>query len=416
MDAVAVVVLRVHVSGPLEGWAAGFAGYLAAAGYAPTSIELRVRLFAHLSRWCGAEALLPAGLDAAAIDRFLVARRASHVDLSSPAALAPVVSFLRSAGVVPLAPEPLEGAAGAVESLLDRWGAFLLGERALVPSTVKNYRALAEPFVTSRLRGSVLEWGTVDAAVVAGFVAATIPKLRIAVGKLTITALRSLLRYLFSIGVVTDRLDAVVPGRAGYRDAGLPRGISAEQVGLMVAATGGDSVVRRRDRAVLAMCSRLGLRAVDVARLELDDVNWRAGTILVRGKGGQIDLMPLPTDVGQALAEHLSGARPATAAGRAVFYRSRAPFTALSVSGIQHIVQHAAQRAGLGAVGAHRLRHTVATVTINAGASLEEVGQLLRHRGLASTTIYAKVDLVRLGSIARPWPGTDPILSAAVSS
>lgn len=416
MDAVAVVVMKVPVSGPLEEWATGFAGYLAAAGYAPTSIVLRVRLFAHLSRWCDAETLLPTVLDGAAIDRFLVARRASHIDLSSPATAAPVISFLRSVGAVPPGPEPQDVAVGAVEALLNRWGAFLLSEQALVPSTVNNYRALAEPFVTSRLRGSVLEWDTVDAAVVAGFVAARIPKLQIGVGKLTITALRSLLRYLFSIGVVADRLDSVVPGRAGYRDAGLPRGVTAEQVALMVAATGGDSLVRRRDRAVLAVLSRLALRAVDVARLELDDVNWRAGTILVRGKGGQIDLMPLPTDVGQALADHLSGGRPVTAAGRAVFYRSRAPFTALSVSGIQGIVRHAAQRAGLGAVGAHRLRHTVATATINAGASLEEVGQLLRHRGLVSTTIYAKVDLVRLGSIARPWPGSDPVLSAAVSS
>lgn len=416
MDAVAVVVMKVPVSGPLEEWAAGFAGYLAAAGYAPTSIELRVRLFAHLSRWCGAETLLPARLDASAIDRFLVVRIASHVDLSSPATLAPVISFLRSIGAVPPAPEPEDVAVGAVDALLDRWGAFLLSERALMPSTVKYYRVLAEPFVASRLRGSVLEWDAVDAAVVAGFVSATIPQLPIGMGKLTITALRSLLRYLFSIGVVADRLDAVVPGRAGYRDASLPRAVTAEQVAMMVAATGGDSVVRRRDRAVLAVFSRLALRAVDVAALELGDLDWRAGTIRVRGKGGQIDLMPLPADVGQALAEHLRGVRPATAAGRAVFFCCRAPFTALSVAGIQGIVQQAGRRAGLGAVGAHRLRHTVATATINAGASLEEVGQLLRHRGLASTTIYAKVDLVRLGSIARPWPGSAPVLTAAALS
>lgn len=416
MDAVAVVVMKVPVSGPLEGWATGFAGYLAAAGYAPTSIVLRVRLFAHLSRWCDAEGVLPALLDAGAIDRFLVARRASHVDLSSAATLAPVISFLRSIGGVPFAPEPEAGAAGAVEALLDRWVAFLLSEQALVPSTVRTYRRLAEPFVASRLRGAVLEWDTVDASVVAGFVAATVPKLQVGVGKLTITALRSLLRYLFSIGVVSARLDAVVPGRAGYRDSGLPRGVTVEQVALMVAATGGDSVVRRRDRAVLAVLSRLALRAVDVARLELDDVDWRAGTIRVRGKGGQIDLMPLPADVGQVLADHLSGGRPVTAVGRAVFCRSRAPFTALSGSGIQGVVQRAGRRAGLGAVGAHRLRHTVATATINAGASLEEVGQLLRHRSLASTTIYAKVDLVRLGSIARPWPGSDTAQVAAVSS
>ena len=411
-----VVVVNVPVSGPLAEWAEGFVRYLTASGYAPTSIELRVRLFAHLSRWCDAEALVPARLDAAAIGRFLLARAVSHVDLSSPATLAPVVFFLRSVGAVPDTPEPVEGAVGAVDVLLDRWGAFLLTERALTPSSVKYYRCLAEPFVSSRLRGAVLEWDTVDAKVVAGFVAATIPQLSIGSGKLTITALRSLLRYLFSIGVVADRLDAVVPGRAGYRDASVPRAVTAEQVTMMVAATGGNSAVRRRDRAVLALLSRLALRAVDVARLELDDVNWRAGTIRVSGKGGQIDLMPLPADVGQALAEHLRGGRPATAAGRAVFLRCRAPFTALTVSGIQGIVRQAGWRAGLGAVGAHRLRHTVAAATINAGASLEEVGQLLRHRGLASTTIYAKVDLVRLGSIARSWPGLDPICAAAVSA
>jgi site-specific recombinase XerD len=413
---VVVVVMKVPVSGPLAEWAQGFVGYLAAVGYAPTSVGLRLRLFAHLSRWCDVEGLLPAQLDVAAIGRFLRARAVSHVDLSSAATLAPVISFLRSVGAVLPASEAEGGAVGAVDALLDRWGAFLLSERALAPSTVEYYRRLAEPFVASRLRGSVLEWGTVDATVVAGFVAATIPQLPIGAGKLTITALRSLLRYLFSIGVVADRLGAVVPGRSGYRDAGLPRVVTAEQVAMMVAATGGDSVVRRRDRAVLAVMSRLALRAGDVARLELEDLDWRAGTIRVRGKGGQIDLMPLPADVGQALAEHLSDDRPAAAAGRTVFLRCRAPFTALSVSGIQGIVQHAGRRAGLGAVGAHRLRHTVATATINAGASLEEVGQLLRHRGLASTTIYAKVDLVRLGSIARPWPGSDPALTVVVSS
>ena len=412
---VVAVVMQISISGPLETWAAGFAEYLAAAGYAPSSIGLRVRLFAHLSRWCDAEALLAAQLDAAAIDRFLVVRRKSHVDLSSAATLAPVVAFLRSISAVPAAPAPAGVPVGTVDELLDRWGTFLLRESALRGLTVKYYRALAAPFVASRLRGSVLEWDTVDAAVVAQFVAATIPQLPTGTGKLTITALRSLLRYLFSCGAVADRLDAVVPGRAGYRDAGLPRGVTAEQVAMMVAATGGDSVVRRRDRAVLAVVSRLALRAGEVAALQLEDLNWRAGTIRIRGKGGQIDVMPLPGDVGQALADHLSSDRPVTAVGRAVFCRSRAPFTALSAAGIQGIVQHAGQRADLGMVGAHRLRHTVATATINAGASLEEVGQLLRHRGLASTMIYAKVDLVRLGSIARSWPGSGPAAAGDLS-
>lgn len=412
MDAVAGV-MQIPVSGALKEWSAGFVDYLAAAGYAPTSIGLRVALFAHLGRWCDAEALLPAELDAGAIDQFLAARKKSHIDLASRGSLAPVVVFLRSVGAIPQLTRQQDVPVGAVDALLDRWGAFLLSERALVVSTVKYYRVLAAPFVVSRLRGQALDWEAVDAEAVARFVAATIPQLPVGTAKLTITALRSLLRFLFSIGVVSNRLDAVVPGRAGYRDAGLPRGLTAEQVALMLAATGRDSLVRRRDRAVLVLLSRLGLRAVDVAGLELDDLDWRTGTIRVRGKGGQIDLMPLPADVGQALAEHLGDGRPSTAVGRSVFLRCRAPFTGLRVAGIQGIVGQAGRRAGLGAVGAHRLRHTIATATINAGASLEEVGQLLRHRGLASTMIYAKVDLVRLGSIVRPWPGSGPADAAA---
>jgi len=402
-----IVVVEVSVSGPLECWAEGFFQYLSDAGYASTSISLRIRLFAHLSRWCGAERVASAELDSATIDRFLVARQTSHVDLSSAGTIAPLLEFLRSIDAIPPASAPILVPVGPVDAVLDQWGAFLLSERALKSTTVAYYRTFAAAFVESRLRGSVLEWDSVDAKVVVQFVSASIPHLSVGSAKLTITALRSLLRYLFGVGLVSARLDGVVPARAGYRDANLPRGVSADTVSTMIAETDGTSPKQKRDRAVLLLLSRLALRAQDLARLQLDDIDWRAGTIRIRGKGGQIDLMPIPMDVGQALVEHLQGPRPA-AAGRALFFSCRAPNRALATSGFQGIVRQTAKHAGLGTVGAHRLRHAVATATINAGASLEEVGQLLRHRGLASTTIYAKVDLVRLGSIAQPWPGSLP--------
>jgi integrase/recombinase XerD len=414
VDAV-VVVVDVSVSGPLEQWAEGFVRYLFDAGYAPTSIGLRVRLFAHVSRWCGVEHVTAAELDSAAIDRFLVARQKTHTDMSSAGQIAPLLWFLRSVGAIPPATVLVPVEPGPVDAVLDRWVAFLVAERALKSATASYYRALAVPFVVSLVHGNTIRWDIVDAKRVAGFVAATIPQLPVGSAKLTITVLRSLLRYLFSSGLVSERLDAVVPARAGYRGANLPRGVSAENVAAMIATTEGDSAHRRRDRAVLLLLSRLALRAQDLARVELDDVDWRAGTIRIRGKGGQIDLMPLPADVGTAVAEHLRGPRP-SAAGRAMFFSCRAPGRPLATAGIRSIVQKAAGHTGLGAVGAHRLRHTVATTTINAGASLEEVGQLLRHRGLASTTIYAKVDLVRLSSIARPWPGSVALPEAVVVS
>ena len=145
--------------------------------------------------------------------------------------------------------------------------------------------------------------------------------------------------------------------------------------------------VGRRDFAVLTILARLGLRSGEVSALRLEDVDWASGTVAIHGKGNRIDKLPLPVDVGQALVEYLREGRPAGAAARTVFVRAKAPFTALGPSSVSCIVGRAAQRAGLGKIHAHRLRHTAAT--LNAGASLEEVAQLLRHASPATTVIYA---------------------------
>lgn len=398
------MVFGIKVRGPLGAYGEGFVEFLSGRGYARTSIEVRVRLLAHLSRWLLAEALDPWDCDAAILQRFLVARQGDHQALSSARALALVVTYLRSAGVVPEQGAASEPAAGSVDELLERWEVFLAVERGIKASTIRYYRSLARPFLVSRVRSSVIDFRGLDGLVVAAFARDTIPQMPVGSAKLTVTALRSLLRFLFLEGFTTTDLAPVVPARAGYRDTGLPRGLSPVDVTALLAATESESAVGRRDRAVVLLLVRLGLRASEVAGMCLDDLDWRSGTLRIAGKGGRMDVMPMPAEVGAALSGHLQSERHPVMAGRAVFCGSIAPYQPLTAGTVKAIVNRVGQRAGLGQVGAHRLRHSVATATVNAGASLAEVGQLLRHRSLSSTTIYAKVDLNRLATLTRPWP------------
>lgn len=394
----------VIVSGPLSEAAGGFGEYLTGLGYAPLSIELRLRLLAHVSRWLAAEGLSARRFDVATVQRFLSARQATHQGLSGRRALEPLLRFLRSTGMIPQAPAwaPSED---PVEAVLEQWAEYLGGENGLQSCTVCNYRELARPFLESRRRDEQVDIAGVSAADVSGFVSAWVPGMSVGRAKLTITALRSLLRFLHASGQLGMRLDGVVPAQAGYRDCGVPRGLAPQEVAAVITACDPATTTGARNRAVVLLLARLGLRAQEVRRIDLGDIDWRAGTLRVHGKGGLVDVLPVPVDVGEALAVHLSNPRPAAAAAnRAVFIGSRAPYRRLAISAVTSIVQVAGRRAGLSAVGSHRLRHSVATATINAGASLEETAQLLRHRSLASTTIYAKVDLTRLRSVARPWP------------
>jgi integrase/recombinase XerD len=217
--------------------------------------------------------------------------------------------------------------------------------------------------------------------------------------------LRALLSFLHVEGTLARSLVAAVPGVASWRLVGLPRGLEASEVKLVWASFDRRTNVGRRDFAIFLLLLRLGLRAIEAANLQLEDIDWRAGTLIVRGKGGRHERIPLPHDVGAALLSYLRHARPASALDRSVFVRMRAPHRGASCAVVKHAMAAAGRRAGLATrVGAHRLWHTVATALVAAGSPLPEVAQLLRHRSLQSTSIYAKVDLEALRSLARPWP------------
>lgn len=397
---------RVRVSGPLEVFAAGFAAELARLGYRRTPATFQLQLMAHASRWLQREGLGAEELTSEVVERFLGGRRAAgYTNYVTARAMAPLLGYLRGLGVAP--PALPRVAVGAVAVLLAGYRDYLAVERGLTSDTIEGYVLAVRPFLDGRLRdGDELDLGGLSAADVVTFVVARCPAQSRGAAKMTVTALRSLLGFLYLRGLVVGSLANVVPSTASWRLSGLPRALEPEQVDALLASCDRGTATGRRDFAVLVMLARLCLRAGEVAALRLDDVDWRAGELVVAGKGRRAERLPLPADVGEAIVAYLRHGRPATALDRSLFVRVRAPHRGLTGGGITQIVFSAAARAGLGPIHSHRLRHTAATQMLRAGASLEEVGQVLRHRQVLTTAIYAKVDRDALRQLARPWPET----------
>ena len=396
-------VPRVRVTGPLEPYVSGFVAELVERGYTPVSSTHQLRLMAHVSRWLSSERFGPDDLSPVRVEEFVAARRAAgYVNYVTPRALVALLEYLRDVGVVPPAGEP---APSEVEELLGGYRAWLCSERGLAAVTARNYSDMVRPFVASRSDAAgELDLRALAAGDVLAFVLAECPQRRPGSAKLLVTALRSLLGYLHVEGVIARPLAPVVPSVAGWRLAGLPRGLGAEQVTALLDSCDLETAVGVRARAILKLLVRLGMRRGEVAALALDDIDWRSGEVIVRGKGSRRERLPLPAEVGDALADYLRRARPGSAEGRSVFVRVKAPHRALTPAGVSQVVIAAGHRAGLGRVNAHRLRHTAATELLRSGAPLVEIGQLLRHRSQQTTAIYAKVDRERLRALARPWP------------
>jgi site-specific recombinase XerD len=340
----------------------------------------------------------------------LAVRRASYANLYSLQALGPVLGYLRRQGVTPaaVAPEP----SSSTEVLLARYRQYLINERDLSRPVAQAYAHWVTSFIEARsdAEGN-LGFAELTARDVAAFLTVHLPTMTRKTAQLTACALRSFLRFLHGEQIIDTGLADAVPAVAHRRLAGLPQALTSSQVDALLEACDRSYPVGRRDFAVITVLHRLGLRCAEATALRLEDVDWQAGTLTIHGKGNRIDQLPLPVDVGQALVDYLRDGRPQTTA-RTVFVRAVAPFTALAPSGVSCIVGRAAHRAGLGTVHAHRLRHTTASRTLNAGASLEQVAHLLRHASPATTSIYAKTDQTRLAALARPWP-TGPTVGGA---
>ncbi|MDQ3607557.1 MAG: tyrosine-type recombinase/integrase [Actinomycetota bacterium] len=356
---------------------------------------------AQASRWLHGEGLGAGGLTSEVVERFFEERRAAgYTNYVTARALASLLGHLRGLGVAPPASPRV-----AVEVLFADYREYLAVERGLTVDTIEGYVLAVRPFLDGRLRdGDELDLAGMSAANVVAFVVARCPAQSRGAAKMTVSGLRSLLGFLHLRDLIAGPLAEAVPSTASWRLSGLPRALEPEQLKVLLGSCDRESSTGRRDYAVLVMLARLGLRAGEVAALRLEHVDWRAGELVVAGKGRRAERLPLPADVGAAIVAYLQDGRPVTALDRSLIVRVRAPHNGLTTGGITQIVFAAAGRAGLGPMHSHRLRHTAATQMLRAGASLEEVGQVLRHRQVLTTAIYAKVDRDALRALARPWP------------
>jgi len=394
---------RVRITGPLAPhqdtlWAA-----LLASGYAPDSARNLLRVAAHLSRWLDAQGLSLEDLTAARIDAFLRHRRArGYTCWLSPRGLGPVLCPLRGQGVVP-SPELLAEDASPLAPLLQDLETYLLEDRGLTVATVVGRLHVARRFLAALEVRDLAAVGRISTPDISGFILREARSLSVGSTKFVVSHLRSFLRFLHVRGLCRQ-LAPAIPAVAGHRAARLPRHIPWEEVLKLLDSCDLRTPAGLRDHAILLLLARLALRAGEVAALVLDDIQWASGAIFVRGKGSRQGWLPLPQDVGVAIARYLEGGRARTTS-RKLFLKSHAPQGGLGSGTVNALVERASRRAGLPRRSAHQLRHTAATQMLRRGASLQAVAEVLRHRSLDTTAIYAKVDSQALRHLARPWPG-----------
>ena len=376
--------------------------WLLEAGYTPKTVRWMLRDLSRLGRWMDAEDVEIGALSVAGVESWLAARRAADgYRVPTVRALRALLSYLGDVGVIGAEETP---ALSPVEALVDGYRQWLIADRGLAAMTVLRYETLARRFLTARVTPTD-ELGVtgLDGAVVSRFLLVECERVCLGSAKGKVAELRSLLRFLHVRGFTPRSLAESVPGVAGWRETTIPPTMPQADIEALIASCDRSTLDGARDRAMLMLLARLGLRSIEIARLQLDDLDWRAGDLLVRGKARRDDRLPIPDDVGRALAAYL--AVRGCHESRCVFLTLRAPIRPIRADLVGDVVQRHCRQAGVPHVGPHRLRHTLATQMLARGAALADISQVLRHSDLATTAVYAKVDLGRLRQVARPWPG-----------
>jgi integrase/recombinase XerD len=370
----------VGVRGPLGPVAGGFEAELGRLGYKPGAAGKQLGLLGDLSRWLEDEGIAPSELTSERVASFVAARRREGRALFvSPMGMATLVGYLRAAGVIPDPSRPVP--VGPTEVLLERYYRFLVEDRGLAEAVVAQYETGARLFMDFVAERGV-DLVEVSAGDVSTFVARHCARpVRFAPPEMA-TILRGFLRFLYVAGMTRMPLAQAVPPVASWSASTLPKALPPGVPTRLLRSCDRRTARGRRDYAILVLLARLGLRAGEIVALDLEDFDWRAGELVIHGKGRRDERLPLPADVGEAVVGYLRRGRPQTDC-RAVFVRMTAPLVGLTRGSVTYVVYAACDRAGLPRASAH----------------------VLRHRSITTTAIYTKVDHDALAGLARPWPG-----------
>jgi integrase/recombinase XerD len=396
---------KVLMTGPLTPFADLYRRELRARGYTARSTVNELRQVARLSRWLDAGGFEVAQLSTERVEEFLAVQRASarHRSQWSRPGLRCLLEVLRGRGV--LGTEEPGREVSAEEAMLASFERYLLDERALAPGTVDGYLSHARRFLSGLTPSDGLV--SLTAGAVTSAVLLESAAVSVSATQNFVAGLRSFLRFCFLEGLVEFDLSGAALAATGRRRSSLPRGITSADANALLASCDRRTALGRRDYALLVALLRLGLRRAEVAGMRLDDIDWRAGELVVRGKGAREDRLPLPVEVGGAIASYLRRGRPRSDR-REVFLQARAPFGPIASGTVASTVRRACRRAGIAEVGSHCLRHTLACEMVAAAVPLVEIAQVMRHHSLQTTSVYARVDLERLRLLASPWPGGAP--------
>jgi site-specific recombinase XerD len=399
-------LFRCLKSGPDRQLVELYAARLVKDGLARQGTWRCLSLVGGLLSWIAKNRAKLTDLDEGTVERYLRQRaRRQSIQPGDRAALKRLLSVLRAAGtIVPAALPPIS----SQEQIFVAFGDYLMRERGLASKTIIHHLPFIRRFLREVCPAGASDLGKISQEDVTRYIERHARDWSPASGKAMCWSLRAFLRYLYHRGLNPLALAGCVPSIRRWKLASLPTYLSAAQVQKVLDGCDRTTALGRRDYAILMMLAKLGLRADEVATLTLDDIDWRCGEMLIRAKGRQRARMPMPSDVGAAVVAYLRDGRP-TSSCRRLFLRSLAPNVGFaSGCAITMIAKTALERAGIRGYahqGAHIFRHRLATELLRSGATLLEIGQLLRHESPDTTRIYAKVDIEALRTLSPPWPG-----------